>query len=280
MEFLEKINRVYRKKVYDRFKHLRGITRVRLAIKWLLSRKLEKVDEEQAESIFDRENWDNLIILDACRYDLYQEVSDRKCVESRISLGSTTQDYLERTYNEGDFSDIVYISGNPFLHKDFLEDLISEKNPFHTKYQTFQTDWDEREGTVLPESIIRDAKTAEKLSSDKKKIIHFIQPHFPFVGSDIDTGFENSDVWLGNGKDLNIWARAERGEITQEKVWEAYRQNLEYVLPKARELAEELEGKTIITSDHGNIVGERGMYGHPSNSDLKVLRKVPWEVVE
>lgn len=266
----------YRKRVYDQLKHIRGITRIKLGLRWIISRNLEKVEE--AESIFEKEDWDNLIILDACRYDLYQEVVGRE-VESRISLGSTTQDYLERTYKQGDFSDIVYVSGNPFLHDDFLEDLISNQNPFHTKYLTFQTDWNEEEGTTLPEPIIRDAKTAEKLSSDKRKIIHFIQPHFPFVGSDIDTGFESSEIWLGDGKNLNIWARAERGEIEQEEIWKAYRQNLEYVLPKARKLAKELEGKTIITSDHGNLVGEGGMYGHPADSDLKVLRKVPWDSI-
>lgn len=59
----------------------------------------------------------------------------------------------------------------------------------------------------------------------------------------------------------------------------AYEKNLEQVLEHVEELSNILEGKTVVTADHGDLLGENGLYGHPGNSNLKVLRKVPWDVI-
>ena len=47
------------------------------------------------------EDWDNLIILDACRYDLFEEVNTIDgTLESRISLGSASiTSYIEELLN-------------------------------------------------------------------------------------------------------------------------------------------------------------------------------------
>jgi len=38
-----------------------------------------------------------------------------------------------------------------------------------------------------------------------------------------------------------------------------------------------MKGKTIITSDHGEFLGEHGYYGHEARkSEDPVLRVVPW----
>lgn len=248
-----------------------------LLLKRLAAKGIEEVNKDP-ESIFSRTDWKTLIILDACRHDLYEEVIGEK-VESRISLGSTTTEYIERTFSEGDFSDIVYISANPFFSDRFLVELIDRGNPFHTKFDVFQDRWNKKEGTVLPEDVADIARTAQKLFPEKKLIIHFIQPHYPFIGFD-DEGFADSEGWLSEGQSASIWDRAENGDYAQEEVWSAYRQNLEAVLPYAERLVESTEGRTVITSDHGNLVGENGLYGHPDNMDFTPLRKVPWDVRE
>ena len=34
--------------------------------------------------------------------------------------------------------------------------------------------------------------------------------------------------------------------------------------------------RAVITADHGNAVGERGLYGHAAGLALRPLREVPW----
>src|SRR6056297_529711 len=50
------------------------------------------------------EDWDNLIILDACRYDMFAEQVDLDGeLESRISLGSTSEEFLEQNFGDNTF---------------------------------------------------------------------------------------------------------------------------------------------------------------------------------
>lgn len=48
------------------------------------------------------------------------------------------------------------------------------------------------------------------------------------------------------------------------------------------ELIDEVSGKTVMTADHANLIGERGfpipiqMYGHPENFAHPHLLTVPW----
>jgi len=61
---------------------------------------------------------------------------------------------------------------------------------------------------------------------------------------------------------------------------EAYKANLEMVLAQAAELLNHLSGRIVITSDHGELLGEKKCYSHPSGSLNPVLIEVPWLVVE
>ena len=71
-------------------------------------------------------------------------------------------------------------------------------------------------------------------------------------------------------------------EADREQVLAAYRENLDLVLPHVEALLETLSGKSVVTSDHGNLVGERGfpipirMYGHPRGLHHEELLSVPW----
>ncbi len=126
---------------------------------------------------------------------------------------------------------------------------------------------------MLPEPVVRDAKTARKLYPEQNLIVHFMQPHAPFVAADLESD--------GMGSDGDyLWDKARRGEYKREELWDAYKQNLEYVMEQVEELVEELAGKTVITSDHGNYVGERNLYAHPPGGNSDYVRKVPWDVRE
>ena len=67
-------------------------------------------------------------------------------------------------------------------------------------------------------------------------------------------------------------------------IWEAYRENLELVLPHVERLLDTIPGKTVVTSDHGNMIGESSFpvpvreYGHPDGIYTPELVTVPWHV--
>jgi hypothetical protein len=261
------------KKIFHRMRDKRGFTRIKIILDSLAERYAEKPEKPEF-NIFEKE-WDNLLILDACRLDLYQEVEGE--TEGRTSLGSSTAEFVEKNFSEGDFSDVVYVTGNPHLSDGLFEELTGRKpeDTFHEVFHTYMSDWNQENGTVLPEPLIRDAKTARKLFPNKKIILHFMQPHHPFIESDI----EGETAMVGENEANKIWPRLERGEIPRKKVQKAYRENLEYILNEIEEFTENLDGKTVITSDHGNVLGESTFYGHPRGVNTKELREIPWDII-
>lgn len=210
--------------------------------------------------------------MDACRYDLFEDVVGES--NFRYSLGSTSSEFVEKNFSDGDWSDVVYVTANPHFHESHFEDLTGKKadEVFHEVFHTYETDWDEEERTILPESVARDAETAANLFPDKKLIVHFMQPHFPFIGSDFR---ENGLGMVDGNRGASIWDLAQKGEVEGESLWRPYRQNLELVLDNINEMKSSLRGKTVLTADHGNLVGEGGIYGHPRGVFVKPLLKVP-----
>ena len=61
---------------------------------------------------------------------------------------------------------------------------------------------------------------------------------------------------------------------------EAYRDNLRVALGEVAKLTERLPGKMVVTSDHGELLGEGGKYEHASLSNDPILLEVPWLEVE
>mgnify|MGYP002761863009 CR=1 FL=1 len=193
-----------------------------------------------------------------------------------MSLASCSRGFIEKEFSEGDFSDTVYITTNPhFSEKKFKEITGREiEDVFHEVFHTYKTDWDDEKGTVMPEPVIRDTNTAEKLYPDKKKVIHFMQPHRPFVTSDIEMEGMSIELDVDN---QGIYSMVRRNEVSKSKVKELYDENLQYVLRELGEL--DISGKSIITADHGEMLGENGVYAHPCGYGLKHLREVPWDIL-
>ena len=145
----------------------------------------------------------------------------------------------------------------------------------------------------MPNSVLRDAITAEKLFPEKRKIIHFMQPHTPFIESEVDKSSNSIPEGVSEVDPENIATResklnneklseldlAEEGRISEELVIKHYRQNLEILEKPLNELGDSLEGKTVVTSDHGEVLNGNGLYGHWRGSKLSSLRKVPWDVL-
>jgi hypothetical protein len=82
---------------------------------------------------------------------------------------------------------------------------------------------------------------------NKRHLINYFQPHNPYLGPS-STGFEYHS---------SLHKTVTRSPISENTLQEAYRENLDIVLEEVKALLDELSGKTIVTSDHSELIGER-----------------------
>ncbi|WP_415380083.1 hypothetical protein [Halosimplex sp. TS25] len=237
------------------------------------------------------EDWDNLVVLDACRYDMLTETgwhADR--LESRRSRGSNTPEFLKENFVDRDLLDTVYVTGNPQVD-------VHLDGECYQVVSVWESAWDEQLGTVPPAPVTEAAIDAYEQYPDKRIVVHYMQPHYPFVGETAraaigeQSGAELSRR-LADGKvdpdrdHATVWERLQAGELDHETVWSAYVENLELVLPHIETLLEAFTGRTVVTSDHGNMAGERvgplpfRLYGHPYGIYTPELVEVPWLIFE
>lgn len=250
----------YNEEILPKINGVPGAHSLNVKLAQLNNLVVEKPDEKPT-NVLDRE-WDNLIILDACRYDYFKEFYPD--TDKIISVGTHSRHFFENTFSGRTCKDLIYISGNPHLREGKFEELTGSKieECFHSVYKTFENDWGS--GYMPPEPITRDAKTAEKLFPDKRKIIHYVPPHEPYITE--DGLWDLTEVWKGNK--------------TVDEAREAYRNNIEMMISHIEELADFMEGKTIVTADHGELLGEYGLLAHPYGINAKELREVPWCEIE
>ena len=218
------------------------------------------------------EEWDTLILLDACRYDTFKEENFLKgSLDSRYSKASRTYEWLSRTFTEDVYNDIVYVSANPHT-----QNAIDGKEIFHDVRNVFQTHWNNEYGTVMPDAVSKTAKELREEYPSKKLIIHYIQPHEPYIGEKkIYTG----DLAPGNWQ-RTLMDELAYGDGDAEEFYEAYVSNLHAALDSVEKLLPSLQGdQVVISSDHGELFGEKKFYGHPADLAVENLVKVPWFTV-
>lgn len=235
-------------------------------------------------------DWDTLIILDGCRYDLFRESNQLSgTLEKRHSKGSSTPEFLRKNVTDR-YGDTVYVTANP---QHVVHDLEGE---FHKIVDVWETNWNSELGTVHPQAVTEQAIETHQNYPRKRLLVHYMQPHYPFIGptgqqlpttSKFETHRreaqgENEDV---AGVD-DIWTLLEYGEVSKQKVVSAYKENLELTFPHIQTLLDNIDGKTVVTSDHGNLYGERifpffsKKYGHPTSIHARNLVEIPWLIVE
>lgn len=232
---------------------------------------------EPGTPVWERD-WDVLLVLDACRVDLMREVLDeyaflpeRGELESLYSVASMSNDWLERTFaaeHAEDAAETAYVTGNAFTEKVDLEAqpaLVDE---------VWKTDWNDDLNTIEARPITERAVHAWREAQPDRMIVHYMQPHVPFVERP-DLGTYTTPEEFGEGF-ADVWSRV-GDSLDPDDVWDAYRDNLRYVLDDVAVLLENLDADTVaISADHGNAVGEWGTYGHPSDILLPCIRRVPW----
>lgn len=277
------LNRYYRNNIYKRVSCIRGTTFLRDFIFQLADRGLESYDGSP-DNFLENDEWDIVFILDACRADFFKELTGFS--GSRVSLGGASKEFVSQAFSDSVYGDVVYISGNPHFEQSIFRDITSKglNDVFYEVFDVFNTGWDGEEGTVMPEELLRSLDTARKLFPDKRIVVHFMQPHAPFVNSDFETrslvsltgAEENYDRSSVDPDD--VMSLAARGQISDEVLREEYMKNLEFVWNEIIDYVSntDLDRKVYITADHGENLGEGGLYGHTQGGKNNYLREVPW----
>lgn len=262
------------------------------------------------------ENWDFLIILDACRYDyfkrVYRDYLPSGSLKKVRSPASNTLEWCKKVFRER-YEDVVYISTNPFINSVREIRGFDAKEHFHKIVDVWNWGWDEKLGTVHPETVNLAAQKAIDASLGKRFIIHYLQPHGPYLS----LGFLGSLVVsrrFAYGEGGSKFAKArfffgKMGEriLGQKVLWKlreliglppidpldaalrvvgeeglrkAYEENLKVVLNHVAELLPKLHDKIVITADHGELLGEGGLYGHPTGLRVPAVVEIPWLKIE
>lgn len=260
-------------------KAYRGITEPRLLARECNKLYYRHLGEPDATVDIFEADWDTLIVLDACRYDVFAdrcELPGR--LEQRSVQSSATVEFHQQYIDGADLTDTVYVTANPQLRRHQNELDIK----FHEIIDIWETGgWDDELSTVPPEPVVEAALHAHDRFPDKRLVVHFMQPHHPYIGP---TGQSELPV-----KSIgHFWNRVRTGEIDVDTkvIQQAYEENLDIVLDGVRRLFDELDGKTVVTADHGEMMGERGgpvpiaEYGHPRGLRTPELVTVPWLVYQ
>lgn len=218
-------------------------------------------------------DWDTAIILDACRYDTFinclpDEWPKPEKIQSRAG---NTWDFYGENFNNPPYSDTVVVTANP-------RTVQRCGDIFHEVIPVYEDHWDEETGTVLPDVMAEQTNAVHDRYPNKRILSHWIQPHYPFIGSDLLDGYEFDEE--------PVWEDLKRGKIDTKTVYRAYEETLEATLPHVDDVLSAVEGKCVVTSDHGNAFGEHPwwyplpLYGHPRGVRHWSVIDVPWMVYD
>lgn len=293
-------------------------------------RKNKMVHKRSQLKLIKEKDWRYLIIFDACRYDQFEELYKSYLsgkFRKVVSPGSRTPEWLQKTFGDKKHDDIIYISPLPGINSKHIEtNTFQAIDFFYDIEDVWDWGWDEDLATVPPENVNKAAKEVIESKKDKKIVIHYLQPHAPYLGYDHEGGkvsageirrkvkeetkttnflnlisnnifepiFSKCSEWhlikwrIGHKFDLLSYerpiVRAKR-RLNDRPVSVCYRENLKKVLEACKDLLNSVpvskSEKTVVTSDHGELLGEGGFYGHFPQSNHPILREVPWlEITE
>ncbi|MFC6907152.1 hypothetical protein [Halalkalicoccus tibetensis] len=224
-------------------------------------------------NVYERE-WDVLVILDACRVDLLRSVSNEyeflDTVDRMESVGSMSKEWMAKTFTDEyapEVANTAYITSNVFSERLLSSDQFQQLD------EVWRYGWDETHGTVLPRPVTdRAIQTARETDPDRM-IIHYVQPHHPFIG--LDRSFDAEP--FGPALSDTVVDALRKNKIDFETFWAAYQDNLRCVLDDVDLLLSNIDAERVaITADHGDGLGEWGIYDHPVGCLHPAIRTVPW----
>lgn len=249
---------------------------------------------EMGTNIYERD-WDALIILDACRVDALQAVADEyeflpeNDVDSIWSVGCSSYEWMVKTFRTEylpEINDTVHVTANGFAEPVFEENQygpsvsvpfgwpkrdVVDASDFARLEHAWRRGRDEQLGNVPPQHLTDTSIEAMRDTDAGKLIAHYAQPHTPLMAQ---AAAENRSI---TSVEADPWEHLRSGDLSYERAWELYLDNLRYVLDDVEVLLENIDADTVvITADHGEAFGEWQAHGHPDGLLLPVIKRVPW----
>ncbi|WP_144904214.1 hypothetical protein [Halobellus captivus] len=179
--------------------------------------------------------------------------------------------------------------------------------------------WDDDLGTVPPENLEASLEShSELVERNERTVLHYMQPHAPYLSRgagqklrQIQKGIRRQDereqtaadggpfASIGQSVRPRIESALEGSELaqkaglwleldpvdlvqngTRETAFELHEENLRIALESIAELIPKLDGRVVVTADHGEAFGEEGVWEHHIETHIPPLVDVPWLVVE
>jgi phosphoribosyl 1,2-cyclic phosphodiesterase len=127
---------------------------------------------------FMRKDWDNLIILDACRPDFFEDYNSFEGEYTRkISLGGTSDEFFIRNMKGKNFYDTVYVTGNTSV--EYVDNSLYNIVKTYSDKNNYKPGW-------LPDVTLDAAIETYKKYPQKRLVVHFMQPHTPYLGENAE----------------------------------------------------------------------------------------------
>jgi len=234
-------------------------------------------------NVLDKE-WDLLIILDACRYEALAEVCSEydwiDSVDKIRSIGTVTTEWMSQTFDKDHLDEVrklAYICSNPqakvvFEHRDLPNggplplpdadwDVVQS-----TDFYIFDRAWENFDPdiqSIPPRPVTDRAIRIGRHKNPERMVVHYSQPHTPFIDP------ESTVHDYGNYE--------ENLDLDASDVRQSYMDNLRYVLEDVQLLIQSVDAQDVrITADHGDLLGELDIYGHPGGCLHPKITMVPW----
>jgi hypothetical protein len=173
--------------------------------------------------------------------------------------------------------------------------------------------WDDELGTVPPAAVNRAVREAG--TSARRTVVHYMQPHAPFLSRGRGRKLERirDGVAITSERDGPVAAAGARArewlerllgenrlvgriglwaDLSPDSLLEAWtegtaatlrryhEENLRLAMESVADLVTRLDGRVVVTADHGEAFGEQGVWEHRIETHIPVLVEVPWLVVE
>lgn len=249
---------------------------------------------EFGRHIFDHD-WDLLVLLDACRVDALRTVAPEfdwlpaQGIDAVWSLGSGSHEWLGRTFTDKHRSVIkrtAYTTPNGFAKVAFVDGVYPPQHPvpigliankpvsasdFGLLDFAWNVGWNTDFDTVPPRYMTDRGIEIGRTGEFDRLIVHYYQPHAPYLSAALEEDRQPTEA------ELNPYDVRRRRDLSRQSMWSMYLDNLRYVLEETELLLENVTApKAIITADHGEMLGEFGVFSHPEGLPHPNLRRVPW----
>jgi len=241
----------------------------------------------QQLDLIHNEKWEILIVFDACRFDVFEKIIEELGTAGKLTACWSPVTHTAEWYNQiwqGRHEDIALVSCTAMPWR--TNETHGVWRRFWRAYPLWKNSNLHNDfGQIPMAGALKEAEKIKILNPDKRMLLHVVPPHLPYFGVE-----GKQFLWeLAGGRQGRVKFPVHNPykiieEYGKKHGWErprrAYEESLHSSMKAVAE-ADWLEGG-VITSDHGELLGEAGRYIHGYGRlignliDHPKLHTVPW----